>query len=111
MLGYCGAEDQDPRHCGTLLHRLWTCPVLEAKRQEMVPGWIRRAVRGALRADGTMAPGDLLLYTRGLVRSPEAVVDPAPAAETFQWVVRPRESEDAFIGKFYIDGSMLDAGR
>ena len=24
-LGFCGPDDRDPRHRGTLLHRLWTC--------------------------------------------------------------------------------------
>ena len=28
-LGFCSADDNDPRYRGTLLNRIWTCPVLE----------------------------------------------------------------------------------
>lgn len=56
-----------------------------------------------------MVPRDLLLYTRALMVSPEAFVKPAPRAETFQWVKQPRDQGEPLIGKFYVDGSMLDA--
>jgi hypothetical protein len=107
--GHCAMDDTSLRHRGTLLHRLWTCPVLEQARCRLVPEWLREEVRQALRADGTMAPEDLLLYTRALTPSPEASVAPAPQAETFEWVIRPTDGGGATGGKFYVDGSMLDA--
>ena len=99
----------DRRHAGTLFHRLWTCPVLEPERRKHVPGWLRAEVRQAIQPDGTMAAADLLLFTRALAPSLEAELDPEPTEESFEWVVPPTDSDGGVIGKFYVDGSMLDA--
>jgi hypothetical protein len=73
----------------------------------MVPQWLRAAVRRALRPDGTMAPADLALYTRALVASPAASLNPVPAQETFEWVRPPLEGGAS--GTVYVDGSRIDA--
>ena len=44
-----------------------------------MPSWLLADVRNAIRDDGTMAPDDLLLYTRALLASPEAFLEPPPA--------------------------------
>ena len=32
-LGHCSEADTDQKHCGTLLHRAWTCPATQELRQ------------------------------------------------------------------------------
>ena len=59
--GHCDPTDPDPKHKGTLLHHMWSCPVLEPERRRLVPPWLLAEVRQAFRADGTMASADLLL--------------------------------------------------
>ena len=81
--GVCDEGDTDPAHRGTLLHRIWTCPVTEAFRQKMVPTWLYAAAKRAIRSDGTMAPVDLALFTTALVASPAASWEPPPQSETF----------------------------
>jgi hypothetical protein len=73
----------------------------------MVPDWLLREAKAAIRADGTMAPADLALFTRAIVASPEALVTPSSVQETFQWVKRP--DDGIAPGKWYVDGSRLDA--
>ena len=104
--GICDANSSDWRHRGTLLHRIWLCPVLEEARRNMVPEWLLDEVKKAIRPDGSMAPDKLALYTRALMRSPEASVSPAPSEETFVWVKRPKDGMAE--GKIYVDGSLLD---
>ena len=108
-LGFCAPDDPDPRYSDTLLHRIWTCPALESERARLVPEWLRTQVWRALREDGSMDPGDLLFFTRALAPSPEASLPTAPQDETFEWVVHPGGDQACVHGKFYIDGSMLDA--
>lgn len=72
----------------------------------MVPAWLYTQAKQAIRADGTMAPVDLALYTRALMVSPAATLEPQPPAETFEWVQRP--VDDYVTGKVYVDGSRID---
>ena len=95
--GLCEPDSVDRRYAGTLLHRLWTCPVLEPKRRQCVPAWLYAEVQRAIRPDGTMAPADLLLYTRALAPAPEAALQPAPADETFECVATFRALAFAFF--------------
>jgi len=106
QLGFCGADDPDPVHHGTLLHRIWLCPATESVRREMVPSWLLARVQRAVRQDFTMSPADLAMYTRALVASPAASLEPPPAAETFEWVQRP--ADGLVTGKVYVDGSRVD---
>ena len=107
--GLCDPHDPEPRHRGTLLHRLWVCPVLEEQRQALVPAWLLAEVRRAVRADYTMEPADLLLYTRALAPSPAAALAPMPQGATFEWVVHPDSGGEYGAGKVYVDGSLLDS--
>ena len=107
--GYCDPDSTDRRHAGTLLHRLWTCPVLEAERRKRVPDWLYVDAKRAIRPDGIMAPADLLLYTQALAVSPATLLRPAPTDESFEWVVPPSDGNGGVTAKFYVDGSMLDA--
>eukprot|EP00973_Karenia_brevis_P001455 197806-Karenia_brevis.AAC.1 len=84
-LGFCKEDDPDPKHSGTLLHRIWTCPALEKHRRAMVPHGLLEDVKKAMRRDGTMSSEDLFLYTRALVASPEGQVEQPPSEETFHW--------------------------
>ena len=106
QLGYCTQDDPDPRHWGTLMHRIWTCPATESIRSKMVPAWLYAEVKRAMRLDGTMAPADLALYTRALVASPAAFLEPPPSHETFEWVHRP--ADGCVTGRVYVDGSRID---
>ena len=63
----------------------------------------------ALRADGTLHPAALLLYTRALTPAPSACVAEAPQDGTSEWVMPPAEGVPAVLGAFYTDGSLLDA--
>ncbi len=109
--GFCLPSDTEWQHAGTLVHRLWTCPVLEAERQRCVPGWLRHEVSQALaeRDDGTLLPADWLLFTRALTASPKSFIDPPPVDGTFKWTVPPPAGEPAVLGRFYSDGSLIDA--
>ena len=53
-----------------------------------------------------MAPADLALYTRVLIASPAATVEPLPPTESFEWVRRPADGH--IVGKIYVDGSRID---
>ena len=111
------------------MHRLWICPCLQADRERLVPAWLRSEVALARRADGSYAPGDLLLYTRGLAPSPAPALPAAEDEESFQWVVRPQDGVASSVPsavhafeawrtghppdalpefKGYVDGSLLD---
>ena len=85
-------EDTSTAHHGTLLHRIWTCPVTERICRERAPAWLRARVKQAIRSDGTMAAADLAVVTRELVASPAASLDPPPKTETFEWVQLPSDS-------------------
>lgn len=106
QLGFCSADDPDPVHRGTMLHRIWLCPATESARKDMVPSWLYSEVKRAIRPDSTMAPSDLALYTRALVASPAASLEPPPKDDTFEWVQRP--ADGIVSGKIYVDGSRLD---
>ena len=107
--GYCSAEDTAYQHRGTLFHRIWTRPVLDAERRRLVPAWLLDEVQRALLSDGGMTPHDLLLHTRALTPSPRAMVPPPPTEESFEWVTPPEDGDVGVGGVFYVDGSMLDA--
>ena len=102
--GHCDPADPDPKHSGTLLHRLWVCPVLEEARQKFVPRWLLSKVRAKL-ALGQLCPADLLFYTRAVVPPPEAARRLQPKEETFVWDHRPLYPSP--VGTVYIDGSLL----
>ena len=105
--GLCDCMDPDPKHRGTLVHRLWICPVLHATRLQAVPGWLIREARSKIAVDGTMHAADRLLYTRALMRSLVPQVPRQPPQETFQWVVAPPRNFDPLDCTFYLDGSFL----
>jgi hypothetical protein len=106
QFGFCTEEDTSTAYHGTLLHRIWTCPVTESIRREKVPMWLYTRVKQAIRPDGTMAAADLALYTRALVASPVALLDPLPNTESFEWVQQP--SDGVVSGTVYVDGSRID---
>jgi len=64
--GLCDRDTSDRRFAGTLVHRLWTCQVIETQRQVLVPNYLRSIVLNLLRDDGTLPPSHVLLYTRAL---------------------------------------------
>ena len=104
----CEWDSQDSKFLGTLTHRLWTCPVLEPKRRECVPGYLLRKVSRLLRPDDTLPPSEVLLYTRALHRSIEPLIRKAPCEATFEWHVKPHAS-GVPPGRVYADGSRLFA--
>eukprot|EP00973_Karenia_brevis_P069317 9637434-Karenia_brevis.AAC.1 len=73
----------------------------------MVPPWLYRKAKAAIRGDGTMDPKDLALYTRGLMPSPGAKIPAQPEGETFHWVKLP--ADGLAEGTIYVDGPRLDA--
>ena len=54
--GLCTYDSQDPKFAGTLVHRLWTCPVIEPHRCSVVPSYLLRRVRAMIRSDFTLPP-------------------------------------------------------
>ena len=108
-LGFCTSDDLDPKHKGTLLHRLWICPALRQERKRLVPRWLLAQVQQSLHEDCTMTPDNLLVFTRALAPSPGAFLLQAPQDETFEWVVQPASGQIDTPCTLYVDGSMLDA--
>ena len=106
--GLCTRDSQDRRFHGTLVHRLWTCPVLEPYRREHVPMHLYNKVHSMLREDGTLPPDHLLLYTRALHKSIEPQITKPPSEESFTWHVPP-PSDGIPPGRVYADGSRLFA--
>ena len=73
----------------------------------MASSWLLDEVSRKIGVDGSVSAGDFGLYTRALMPSPIAKVDPPPAEHTFEWVKVP-ESSDVQVTS-YVDGSRLDA--
>eukprot|EP00973_Karenia_brevis_P063367 8807706-Karenia_brevis.AAC.1 len=92
--GHCTPQDEDPKHKGTLVHRLWICPVLHPYRCKWVDPALMREARSKIAVDGSMAPSDLLLYTRAIMPSLEPKVPKQDPNPSFEWVVRPFDSTD-----------------
>ncbi len=106
--GLCDPQDDSPRHRGTLILRLLTCPATKHYRDRYAPKWITDlADRFSVGGGGLQLPPDVhALITRGFLRSPAPKIDAAPTAESFQWVQRPTGGVHA-IG--FADGSRLFA--
>ena len=80
-LGYCDAEDPDPRFKGTEVHRLWECQPLDELRRRIVPAHVLQMARAAIKADGTMSPLDRLLFTRAIMPSLAPMVAQPPEVD------------------------------
>ena len=105
--GPCSETSVDPRFQGTLMHRAWACPMLESYRQRWAPrDWLEE-VHSKLRS-GSLSAEDTALYTRGLLKTPAALLDSPPLEASFEWVVRP--PEEACHALAFSDGSRIDAG-
>ena len=55
----------------------------------MVPPWLLRELQQKLAGGFTFGAADLALYTRAIMPSPEAVVDPAPTEVSLEWLKPP----------------------
>lgn len=106
--GLCTYDSQDPKFGGTLVHRLWTCPVIEPHRCSVVPSYLLRRVRAMIRSDFTFPPQHVLLFTRALHRSLEPSLTQPPREDTFNWHVPPPPG-GVMHGRVYADGSRLFA--
>ena len=104
--GRCAPDSLDPAFRGTLLHRIWTCPVLEDFRHQYAPqDWLNE-VQTKMRVGG-MTAADLSLYTRAIMPSPAPSVDRAPTESTFEWILQPVDLVVCDVA--YTDASRLDA--
>jgi hypothetical protein len=106
-MGLCDPEDDDPKHKGTMVHRLWICPALHPYRLQCVDAALIREARSKIARDGSMAPADFLLYTRAVMPSLEPMVPKQNPQESFEWVVGPGQHLDTTGYSVYIDGSFL----
>jgi hypothetical protein len=106
-MGLCDPEDSDPKHKGTIVHRLWICPVLHSYRCKCVDAALIQEARSKIALDGSMAPVDFLLYTRALMPSLQPEIPQQSPFESFEWVVVPEHSADTTGCCIYIDGSFL----
>ena len=86
--------------------RAHTCPALAEFRAEHMPAAIRERLAGSWTVEATLTAEGQLWFTRGLRRSPFAVVPGRPREETFQWVRQPPAGMQQ--GTVYTDGSLLD---
>ena len=106
--GLCDAECRDDKFRGTLVHRLWTCPVTEPQRVQHVEPLLLQRVKSLIRADYTLPPAVVLLYTRALHRSLEPKLPSAPRESSFHWDIPPPPG-GILVGRAYADGSRLYA--
>jgi len=108
LAGLCDPLDPDPRFTGHLAHRILTCPATAHFRHSMAPQWIQELVRRHTSSEGalTLSMSQLDLLTRGIAQSLAPLLDPPPAQDSFQWVVRP--DPQAVQVNAYVDGSRLD---
>ena len=106
--GLCDPESADPKFRGTLVHRIWTCPVTAPQRNESVPSKLLQKVTSMLRDDFTLPTGDVLFFTRALHRSLEPQLAQAPQCESFNWHVPPPRG-GVPLARVYADGSRLFA--
>ena len=104
--GLCEDSSTDPRFLGTLMHRCWTCPMLEQYRQQWAPRDLLEEVGAKLRA-GTLTAADICLYTRGLTQVPDAALMEAPIEASCVWQLRPRDEDSHSVA--FTDGSRIDA--
>ena len=106
--GLVEAGSSDPKFLGTLTHRLWVCPVLQAFRDANCPGWILSLVNAELSSSFSLPTDKLLLFTRALHKSVEPRLASRPSQETFNWIVPP-DTDGVPYGRVYADGSRLFA--
>jgi len=106
-MGLCDPEDEDPRHKGTTVHRLWICPVLHPYRCKCLDATLIQEARSKIGVEGSMVPADFLFYTRAIMPSLEPVIPKQNPVESFQWVMDPGRALDTTGCSIYIDGSFL----
>ena len=104
--GRCDPLDPDPRFCGTLIHRVLTCPSTEDFRAKHAPPWIRSMSNRVKGNPSSITKAELALVTRALAPTP-AVSQQDPEA-SFEWIKDPG-SRDLGPCTFYADGSRLFA--
>ena len=109
--GYCTDFSDDPRFCGTPMHRIWTCPALADFRATHMPAEVATIFENM--TSTPLTPSGRLFLTRALRISPRAWVPRQPAEPTLQWIKRPpepRRPDDVVrIHAHYSDGSMIDS--
>ena len=105
-----GAHEEPARHesattqqisdtpIGTMAHRNYACPALEAERATHAPEQMRQ--RAARSAEGNLA------FERALHPSLDHAVPPPAWGATFNWHIVPPNG--CFRGRVYSDGSRLD---
>ena len=89
---------------GTMVHRIWTCPRLEARRCKFVPADLRHCLQHE------PEPGNAALE-RALFPSLQHLITPLTKEATFVWVKRPVNGLIPMGCTIYTDGSMLDGQR
>ena len=108
--GLVESGSNDPKYLGTLMHRYWTCPVLQPFRELHCPGWLRAMVNAELNSGVALTSDRLLLYTRALHKSVEPSLACCAASGatdgTFNWLVQPGV-DGIPVGRVYADGSRL----
>ena len=93
---------------GSIEHRVWFCPTFGLERQTYGSQCMRSCINGEFSMHNEFTQA----HSTGLFpawRHPTFRTVPPPAEGSFQWVMKP--PGNSFRGKFYTDGSCMDARR